>query len=133
MGRFKVEVEVANYDDILAARRGFLEPEKVRRLKIKGVADSGANRLVLPKKVVQQLGLPLSDKVKVRYADNRTAFRQMAESAYVELLGRHGTFTAIVEPRRQDAIIYRDLDLLVDCPNEQVIPRDPSVATYEIE
>ena len=53
-----------------------------------------------------------------------------AEGVYVQLLGRHGTFTAIVEPRRTTAlvgaIVLEDLDLLVDCTAEQrVVPRDP--------
>jgi hypothetical protein len=56
---------------------------------------------------------------------------------YVELLGRHGTFTAVVEPKRETvllgAIVLRDLDLLVDCPHERVVPRDPKMETQEIE
>src|SRR5438034_10347492 len=57
VGRFKVEVELANNDDMAAVRRGDLEPDKVRRLKILGVVDSGAARLVLPQDVVKKLGL----------------------------------------------------------------------------
>jgi hypothetical protein len=40
------------------------------------------------------------------------------EGAYVKLLGRHDTFSAIVEPRRDTALIgamvIRGLELLVD-------------------
>jgi len=31
------------------------------------------------------------------------------------------------------AIVLEDLDLLVDCQNQRVVPRDPSGAIYEIE
>ncbi len=48
MGRFAVKVELANYGDLEAARRGHLDQKKVRRLKIKGVVDPGATGLVLP-------------------------------------------------------------------------------------
>jgi hypothetical protein len=113
------------------------DPDKVRRGTIKRAADSRPAKFVLPKAVVQQLGLVLSSKVKVRYAHGGTATRARAEGAYVEILGRHGVFTAIVEPRRDTAllgaIVLEDLDLLVDCQNHQLVPRDPRFAWYEIE
>jgi predicted aspartyl protease len=137
MGRFSVEFEVANYGDLILAQRGLLPAEKVRRQTIAGVVDSGAAKLVLPQTVVKQLGLPLSDAIKVRYADGRTARRREAEGVYLELLGRHGTFTAIVEPKRTTAlvgaIVLEDLDLLVDCQKQRVVPRDPAGALFEIE
>ena len=137
VGRISVEFEVANNDDVTRARDGILELDKVRRLKVRGIADSGAAKLVLPKAVVQQLGLKLSSKVKVRYADGRKVVRSTAEGAYVEILGRHGTFTAVVEPQRDDAligaIVLEDLDLLVDCQNQRLIPRDPQYPFFEID
>ena len=119
VGRFNVEFEVVNYGDHSLAQRGFLPPDEVRRRTITGVVDSGAAKLVLPQSVVKELGLPMGDKIKVRYADGRTAQRREAEGVYLELLGRRGTFTAIVEPKRETAlvgaIVLEDLDLLVDC------------------
>jgi hypothetical protein len=85
---------------------------------------------------VKRLGLSLGGPIKVRYADGRRAKRVGAEGVYVQLLGRHGTFTAIVEPKREDAligaIVLEDLDLLVDPTGQCLIPRDPSGATSEI-
>ena len=137
VGRFGVELEIANNDDLALARRGLLPPDQVRRETIHGVVDSGATKLVLPQAVVKRLGLPLGDKIKVRYADGRKVQREGAEGVYVQLLGRHGTFTAIVEPRRKTAlvgaIVLEDLDLLVDCTAQRVVPRDPRGAIYEIE
>ncbi|MGA2703786.1 MAG: retroviral-like aspartic protease family protein [Isosphaeraceae bacterium] len=137
VGRFSVELEIANNDDLALARRGLLPPDQVRRETIHGVVDSGATKLVLPQAVVKRLGLPLGDKIKVRYADGRKVQREGAEGVYVQLLGRHGTFTAIVEPRRKTAlvgaIVLEDLDLLVDCTAQRVVPRDPRGAIYEIE
>ena len=137
MGRFSVDLAVANYGDLALAERGLLPPDKVRRQTISGVVDSGAAKLVLPRTVVKQLGLPLGDKIQVRYADGRRVQRRVAEGAYVELLGRHGTFTVIIEPKRTSAligaIVLEDLDLLVDCQHERLVPRDPHGPVYEIE
>jgi predicted aspartyl protease len=137
VGRFSVEFEVANNDDMALVRRGLLKADQVRRQTISGVVDSGAAKLVLPQSVVKQLGLPLADRVRVRYADGRTAERREVEGVYVELLGRHGTFSAVVEPKRKTAligaIVLEDLDLLVDCQRQRIVARDPHGAVYEIE
>jgi predicted aspartyl protease len=137
VGRFAVEFEVANHVDVIDAERGLLQPDKVRRLTITGVVDSGATRLVLPAKVVKQLGVPSRGKVKVRYANQQTATREAVAYVEVRLLGREGVFTAMVEPKRRDAligaIVLEDLDFLVDCTHQRLVPRDPRFVVSEIE
>ena len=136
-GRFSVEIEVANYGDLTLAERGHLPAEQVRRETIRGVVDSGATRLVLPEGVVKRLGLPLGESVQVRYADGRRARRRAVKGVFVRLLGRDSTFTAISEPKLVTAligaIVLEDLDLLVDCATQQLVPRDPRGETFEIE
>ncbi len=138
MGRITVEVDIANNEDVVAARRGYLDPSKVRRTIIQGLVDSGATRLVLPGALVKALGLPLKKKkVKVRYADGRRALRAEAEQVSLTLLGRDGQFSAVVEPGRDTAligaIVLEDLDLLVDCAKLRLVPRDPDYVVSEIE
>ena len=137
VGRFRIKIALANNDDVALARRGLLRNDQVRRETVSGVVDSEAAKLVLPQAVVKRLGLPLGDRIRVRYTDGRTSQRREAEGVHVELLGRHGTFTAIIEPKRTSAlvgaIVLEDLDLLVDCQGQRVVPRDPHGAIYEIE
>jgi predicted aspartyl protease len=137
VGRFAIQFEVGNRMDMLMARKGLLEQEKIRRLTIEGVVDSGATRLVLPGKVVKQLGLTATGKAKVRYADHRVATREVAEDVYVEIQGRHGVFSAIIEPKRRraliGAIVLEEMDYLVDCLHQRVVPRDPKFVVSEIE
>ncbi len=137
MGRFKVDVELANNKDVMKAEDGLLDPDKVRRITIQGVVDSGAARLVLPAAVIKQLGLVPTTKVKVRYADGRTATRDQVGAVYLKLLGRDSVFRATVERNRDTAligaIVLEDLDLLVDCSNQRLLPRDPKFVVSEIE
>jgi predicted aspartyl protease len=136
VGRFSVEFEVANHVDVILARQGLLPTEKVRRLSISGVVDSGATRLVLPAKVVKQLGLTSTGKVKVRYASNQRATRDAVSEVHVQLLGREGVFTAIVEPKRRTAligaIVREDLDFIVDGVQQRLVPRDPRYVVSEL-
>ena len=136
-GRFKVEVEMANNDDLVAVRLGVLTPDKVRRVKVLGVVDSGASGLVLPTPVAKQLGFPVTGKVKVIYANRQSTRRDKVEGVYLEFLGRHGVFDAHLEPKRDaaliGAIVLETLDLLVDSRNERLYPRDPKMITSETE
>ena len=40
VGRFSVEFEVANHEDVVQAKIGSLPPEQVRRQRISGVVDT---------------------------------------------------------------------------------------------
>jgi predicted aspartyl protease len=137
MGRFSVEFELANNDDVVQARHGNLAPDKVRRMRIQGVVDSGAGRLVLPEAIAKRLGLPRKGKFRVRYADGRRGLRNSVSDVFVELLGRSGLFTAVVEPKRETAligaIVLEELDLLVDCNKQRLVPRDPDFVVSELE
>jgi predicted aspartyl protease len=138
MGRIAIEIELANNEDLVAAKLGVITAAKVRRAKIQGIVDPGAAELMLPKKVVDELGLPLKEsKITVQYADGRLGSRPLAHQVSLSLLGRDGVFKAVVEPKRDTAligaIVLEDLDLLVDCKRQRVMPRDPKAPLYEIE
>jgi predicted aspartyl protease len=137
MGRVTVDVKLANNRDVVLHETGMVPAEQVRRLTIQGTVDPGASMLVLPSAVADQLGLPRTRKMTVTYGDRRTAERDLVNQVEVELLGRKSIFDAILEPARTTvlvgAIVLEALDLLVDCRNQQLIPRDPAGMTAEIE
>jgi predicted aspartyl protease len=137
MGRFSVDFEVANHEDIVRARIGLITDKQVRRVKLRGVVDPGATRLVLPKKVADRLGVDVIEKVKVRYADRSVGKRDLVGDVYVQVQGRRGVFSAIVGPKRRSAligaIILEDFDFMVDCANQRLVPRDPRFIVSEIE
>ena len=137
MGRFSVDIELANNNDLALSRAGHLAPEAVRRVQIRGVVDTGATRLVLPAIVAKQLGLPYAGKINARYADGRKAVRDLVDDVHLELLGRSSVFKAAIEPKRESAligaIVLEDLDFLVDCIGQRLVPRDPHQIVSEIE
>ena len=129
MGQVVVEFTVANNRDVQKAAEGTLPADRVRRVRLKGLVDTGANYLVLPEFVATQLDLPAAKPILVRFGDGRLEVRNVVEEARVDLLDRQGTFRAIVEPNRTDAligaIVLEDLDLLVDFSKQALLPRDP--------
>lgn len=137
VGRFSVEVQLANNADLNLAERGFLAPEAVRRMTLRGVVDTGATRLVLPQRAVDQLGLAASGEISVRYADGRLARRPLVGNVHLAYLDRHSVFNAIVEPDCESAligaIVMEDLDLIADCTHQTLAPRDPKQIISESE
>jgi predicted aspartyl protease len=137
MGRFSVEVELSNHEDLYRAKAGLITPNQVRRVRVRGVVDSGATRLVIPASIAQQLGLETAGSAKVRYADGRTADRAIVKDIHLAYGGRESVFNAIVEPDRQSvligAIVLEDLDFLVDCGAQRLVPRDPNQIVSEAE
>jgi hypothetical protein len=86
---------------------------------------------------VKRLGLRIGAPINVRYADGRRGRRKLAKRVFAQLLGRDGTFSAVVEPKRDTAligaIVLEELDLLVDRTQQRLVPRDPSGPLSEIE
>jgi predicted aspartyl protease len=137
VGRFSVEFEVANHEDVVQARKGFLPPEKVRRSRLSGVVDTGVARLVLPATVVAELGLPDAGQITVRLADGRREPKTVVGDVQLEIQGRSSVFTAVVEPGRGDAligaIVLEELDFIPDCTRQALLPRDPHGLIAEID
>src|SRR5262245_51429196 len=137
MGRFSVDVHLANYVEATNAENGVLAKDQVHQLTIRGVIDSGATRLVVPDAIVKQLGLKPKRKVRVKCADGRHALRDQVDGVQLTMQGRTGVFKAVVEPKREaalvGAIVLEDLDFLVDCERQRIVPRDPKYIVSEIE
>jgi predicted aspartyl protease len=137
MGKVVVEVVVTNNADRLFAEAGYISADKVRQMRVSGIVDTGAAMLVLPESVAKQLGLPKTGETKVRYADHRTATREIVGQVEVEYYGRRSVFDAVVEPGRPTAligaIVMEALDLIVDCKHQTLTPRDPDQILTEIE
>jgi predicted aspartyl protease len=137
MGRFSVEVELSNHEDLFRANAKLIAADQVRRIRIRGVVDTGAARLVIPESVARQLGLQTTASAKVRYADGRTADRPIVNNVHLACGGRESVFTAIVEPDRDSAligaIVLEELDFIADCTGQRLVPRDPRQIVSEIE
>lgn len=136
VGRFTVDIIVSNNSDMERASQGQLPPDKIRREVVTAVVDTGAVKLSLPQGVVERLDLSIGKgHVAVRYADGRRDTREITGAVYIEVLGRGDVFSAVIEPDRTTAllgaIVLEDLDLLVDCKLQRLMPRDPAGVELE--
>jgi len=132
-----VEFVVASNRDVVTAKPGDRIPDSGQTSDLSGVVDSGAARLVLPQRVVDELQLQLRAKRSFRYADRRRERRPSLATCGSSYFGRHGVFSAVVEPDRDKAligaIVLEELDLVVDCGTQSLYPREPDSILTEIE
>ena len=86
MGRVSVDIILANNRDVVFLGDGDNVLEHVKHVVVSGVVDSGAARLVLPQRIVDELQLKVDGEMTVRFADNPRAKRQVANNVWLQLL-----------------------------------------------
>ena len=137
MGEVEVKVDLENAVDRQLVRRGQLDERGVRKLSTRLLFDSGAVRLVLPQDHVEALGLLEIGKIIVRYADERKEERPLAGIVTVKVGDRVTDVDCVVGPPNSEPLLGQEvlevLDLLVDCPNQRLIPRPESPILPELK
>ena len=118
MGEVKVRIRISNSLDEGLVRRGQLPKDQIRRVEVDAVVDTGAVRSVMPRPLMDQLGL------MARYADGRANSVVFSEPATIEILGREVSENFLI---LGDAVLLGQTaleatDLLVDCNRHQVVP-----------
>lgn len=69
MGKVEIYIEVVNNKDLLRAEEKLIKESEVKKISLdKVLVDTGATTLCLPKKYIEQLGLPMAREVVVSTA-----------------------------------------------------------------
>ena len=124
MGRIVVDIALANHEDVILSNAGLLAPEKIRRVTIPGVVDTGATLLSLPARLVRQLGLTKRSTKRVR---NTTGTHDVDVYGTVRLTiaGRDCPTDVIEVPDDTPVLIgqipLEYLDFVVDLRNHRLI------------
>ncbi len=104
------------------------EPEK--SLEVEAVIDTGATMVVLPRDIVEELGLRKMREVKVRYANNKVETKPIYGVVNIELKGRSANLDVLVEEKGSQPLIGQVLlellDLIVEPKTRKLIPNPAS-------
>lgn len=134
MGLVYAEIELTNSDDVALYRRGFLEEEKIKRLKLNALVDSGAYMLVISNEIRQQLELSLIQEQVFRLADDSTIQGEVVGPVEVRFENRSTTTRAVVLPGAKEVLLgsipLEDLDVVIDPKRQRLIvnPESPDIA-----
>ena len=124
MGEVRVKVKISNSFDEGLARRGQLPKEQIRRVEVEAVVDTGAVRSVMPRPLMDQLGLMEQHRTLARYTDGRADSVVFSEPATMEIHGREVSenFLILGDEVLLGQTALEATDLLVDCNQQRVIP-----------
>jgi len=104
------------------------EPKK--SVEVEAVIDTGATMVVLPKDIVDALGLRKVREVKVRYANKKVETKPIYGVVTIELKGRSANLDVLVEEKGSQPLIGQVLlgllDLIVEPRTRKLIPNPAS-------
>ncbi len=129
MGEIGVTAKLENANDRGSFEQGYRDVSDIRSTSVEAIVDTGAAMLMLPQNVVDRLGLRVRRTAIVTYADDRKEERSIAGPLTVELCGRFMHTSCIVGPPLSEAligqIVLQELDLIADCSQHSLYPRQP--------
>ena len=125
MGKAITMIKVVNWDDLALLAAG-ARKEKPRALETNAIVDTGAVKLYLKSAIVHELGLRPIGEVRSRTMSNRSESRTVFSPVALEIQGRTGRFDVVEIPDSLPNIVgqipLEDLDWVVDCRNQKLIP-----------
>ena len=133
MGLVYAEIELVSVDDIVLNRHGVLSEEKIKRLRVNALVDSGAYMLVINEHIKEQLALPVIEERIARLADDTERTVNVAGPVEIDFENRRTIANALVFPGTAEVLLgsipMEDLDVLIDPKRQTLVvnPENPNI------
>ncbi len=131
------QVCLKNNMDVVRAIDGTIAEDEIRTLTLDMVVDTGARAVGLLESLIQPLGLPQVRHVSVNLAEGSQRLVPMYGQLKIEIIDtfgntREGVFHCLGKPEKAPCIlgqiVLEDMDFVVDCPNQRLIPNPEAPA-----
>jgi clan AA aspartic protease len=139
MGLVYADLELVNSGDIVLAKRGFMPPDEIRKIKVSALVDSGAYMMCINENIKNQLGLDVIDTMEAEMADGRLERLEVVGPVEVMFKNRSTSCRAAVLPGDAEVLLgsipMEDMDVVI-LPKEQrlvVNPASPYIAKKKIK
>jgi predicted aspartyl protease len=125
MGKVVTKIRVENWLDAEMVAAG-ARTERPRAIETDALVDTGAVKFYLKSSLIRQLGLRPIGEIRSRTMSARSETRKVFAPVSLEIQGRTGRFDVVevpdVLPNIVGQIALEDLDWVVDCRNQKLIP-----------
>ncbi len=128
MGLVYADIEIINYADETLSEDGYLPSEKIRKIRISAMADSGAIRLSINEKIKTELGLRVRQQLNISLADGTKRTLDVAGPIRLKFKERDCITDAFVLPDNEEPLIGAvpmELMDLVIIPSENKLVYNP--------
>lgn len=139
MGLTYAEIEIINGDDLVLARKNYLDQDDIRRMTIHMLVDSGAYNMCINQEIQQQMQFPLVEKRKGELADGSIVEFDVVGNVEIRFKNRATTCRAMVLPADSEplfgAIPMEDMDLIIHPLKQELLvnPDHPFYAQMKVK
>ena len=128
MGLVYADLEIVNSDDVALAVNGYLTKDKIRKITIKTLVDSGAYMMCINENIKNQLGLKVITHQLAELANGTKEQYEIVGPIEINFKNRSTSCRAMVLPGNTEpllgAIPMEDLDVIID-PKMQSLELPP--------
>jgi len=125
MGKVMTRIRVENWLDAGMVAAG-ARKEAPRAVETDALVDTGAVKFYLKSSLIRQLGLQEIGEITSRTMSDKSEKRKVFAPVTLEIQGRTGHFDVVELPDALPNIVgqipLEDLDWVVDCRNQKLIP-----------
>ncbi len=139
MGLVYADIELINGEDIVLARRGIINTDEIKRMRINALVDTGSYMLAINENIQEQLQLPVVEKRKAQLANGHIAEYDVVAPIEIRFKNRRSTCSAMVMPGDAEpllgAISLEDMDVLIHPSKHELIvnPDHPYFAQMKMK
>jgi clan AA aspartic protease len=129
MGYVYAEIELTSEKDLLSYQDGNLPEDKIKRVTVRALVDSGAYNLVINEEIKDQLNLPVRGTQTIKLADETLLEVEIVGPVEVRFEDRTTSVRAYVLPGLEEillgAIPLEGLDVIIDPLRERLLVNPP--------
>jgi len=139
MGHVYADITLENCIDAALARQGGIPLEKVRKVGVRALVDSGAMTLTINGDIARQLGLEVQKRQEVVLADGSFRKCDYAGPVYIHFENRIACCLALILPGADEVLLgvipLEEMDVIIDPINQKlaVHPERPLMAQMKVK
>jgi len=139
MGLVYADIELINGGDLEMARRGYMDQDEVKRMRINALVDTGSYMLAINENIQEQLQLPVVEKRKAQLANGHIVECDVVAPVEIRFKNRRSSCSAMVLPGDSEpllgAIPLEDMDVLIHPLRQELVvnPDHPYFAQMKMK
>jgi len=139
MGLVYADIELINGGDLELARRGYMDQDEVKRMRINALVDTGSYMLAINENIQEQLQLPVVEKRKAQLANGHIVECDVVAPVEIRFKNRRSSCSAMVLPGDSEpllgAIPLEDMDVLIHPLRQELVvnPDHPYFAQMKMK
>jgi len=139
MGHVYAEITLENTIDADLAQEGNIPLEKVRKMEVSALVDSGARTLTINEEIAKQLGLKVRKQVNVTLADGSCRKCDFVGPVNILFDNRLSCCNPLVLPGADEVLLgvipLEEMDVIIDPFSEKLVvhPDRPHLAGMKVK